>query len=308
MPDAALADVLIVAAPSQRGRIARLTQLLTDRSLSASYWPSDVDDDPDAPSLSLAEASQRASLVLLLADESFASGRLGERSEISEALTKVANRLAIVVIDVHGRSSLSLRSIDVYPTRGVLLDLDESARVRALEQVVIEIAGELDRTCEPQPAKLFEEYRLLFESTDRLVQRRRETTQVFFGVNAALSAVIAFLVKDLALPGPRLSIVTVPLFIMGMVASLLWRRTIEQYAVLIDWRYRQIRRMERRGFVGSYRLFNREWEAIYAPRPPGAFGFSGLESAVPQVFMVLHALGVCFALAVWLGLLERLGF
>jgi hypothetical protein len=174
--------------------------------------------------------------------------------------------------------------------------------------VAIEIAGELDATCQPQPAKLFDEYRLLVESTDRLVQRRRETTQVFFGVNAALWAVIAFLVKDLALRGSRLSLVTVPLFIMGMVASQLWRRMIDQYATLIDWRYRQIRRMERRGFVGSYRLFNREWESIYAPRPPGAFSFSGLEGAVPQVFTVLHVLGVCFAIAAWFGLLERLGF
>ncbi len=307
MPDAALTDVLIVAAPSQRARIARLTQLLADRSITASCWPSD-DDDSDATALSLAEASQRASLVILLADQEFASGRVGERSEITEALTRVADRLAIVVIDAAGRSSLSLRSIDVYPTRGVLVDMDESARIRALEQVAIEIASELDRTCEPQPATLFDEYRLLFESTDRLVQRRRETTQVFFGVNAALSAVIAFLVKDLALPGPRLALATVPLFIMGIVASLLWRRTIQQYAGLVDWRYRQIRRMERRGFVGSYRLFNREWESIYAPRPPGAFGFSDLEGAVPYVFMVLHILGVCFAIAVWLGLLERLGF
>jgi len=306
MPDAPLAAVLIVAAPSQRGRIARLTQLLADRSITASCWPSDVDDDQDAPSLSLAEASQRASVVVLFADQSFASGRVGERSELNEALAKVADRLAIVVIDAAGRSSLSLRSIDVFPTRGTLVDMDESARIQALEQVAIEIASELDPTCQPQPAKLFDEYRLLFESTDRLVQRRRETTQVFFGVNAALSAVIAFLVKDLALHGPRLSLVTVPLFIMGMVASQLWRRTIEQYAALIDWRYRQIRRMERRGFVGSYRLFNREWESIYAPRPPGAFGFSGLEGAVPHVFMMLHVLGVCFAIAVWLGLLERL--
>lgn len=308
MPDAALTDVLIVAAPSQRGRIARLTQLLADRSITASCWPPDVDDDQAAASLSLAEASQGAALVLLFADQAFASGRLGERSELNETLTKIADRLVIVVIDASGRSSLSLRSIDVFPTQGTLVDMDESARIRALEHMAIELAAELDRTCEPQAAKLFEEYRLLFESTDRLVQRRRETTQVFFGVNAALSAVIAFLVKDLALQGPRLSLVTMPLFLMGMVASQLWRRTIEQYATLINWRYRQIRRMERRGFVGSYRLFNREWESIYAPRPPGAFGFSGLEGTVPQVFMGLHVLGVCFAIAVWVGLLERLGF
>lgn len=308
MSDARSAKVLIVAAPRQRGRAERLASLLADRSIAASTWPPDTDEEQEPASISLADAVQRAALVVLLADSAFASGRLGDRAEITESLVKVADRLMIVVVDQAGRSGLSLRSIDVFPTRGVLVDLDESSRNRVMERVVIEVASELDPTCEPQPAKLFEEYRLLFESTDRLVQRRRETTQVFFGVNAALSAVIAFLVKDLALPGQRLALVTVPLFIMGMAASQLWRRTIEQYAALIDWRYRQIRRMERRGFVGSYRVFTREWEAMYAPRPRWAFGFSELERAVPLVFLALHALGMCFSIAVWLRVLERLGF
>lgn len=309
MSEAAKADVLIVAANTQRGRADRLGQLLADRDLVATRWPPDTDDDDENPRevVSLAQATQGAELVVLLADQAFVSGRLGERSEINEALTKAAERLAIVVMDEPGRASLSLRAIDVYPTRGSLAALDDVERTRALERVAIEAAAELDKKCKPQEAKLVDEYKLLFESTDRLVQRRRETTQVFFGVNAALSAVIAFLVKDLALPGPRLSLVTVPLFLMGIVASQLWRRTIAQYAELIDWRYRQIRRMERRGFSGSYRLFNREWESIYAPRPPGSFGFSGLEAKVPWVFMVLHVTGICFALAMWLGWLERLG-
>lgn len=307
MSDPRPTEVLIVAANSQRGRADRLASLLADRNFTTSTWPPDVDEEQDPASLSLGDASQRAAIVVLMADSAFASGRLGDRTEITEALTKVADRLMILVIDQAGRTSLSLRSIDAFPTRGVLVDLDESARVRALERVAIEIASELDPSCEPQPAKLFDEYRLLFESTDRLVQRRRETTQVFFGVNAALSAVIAFLIKDVALPGPRLSLVTVPLFLMGVVASLLWRRTIEQYAALIDWRYRQIRRMERRRFVGSYRVFNREWESIYAPRPIGAFGFSELERAVPLVFLALHVLGACFAMGHWFGLFGWLG-
>jgi len=307
MAEASKVDVLILAAPSQRSRSDRLIHQLSSRRVVAERFPPDDDDEAEGASVSLAAATERASLVVLLSDQSFVSGRLGDRSEVNDVLAKVADRLVIVVMDEPGRSSLSLRSIDVFPTSGSLADLDEAARSQFLESMVVELAAEVDPANSPQPAKLFDEYRLLFESTDRLVQRRRETTQVFFGVNAALSAVIAFLIKDLALPGPRLSIVAVPLFLMGIVASQLWRRTIEQYATLIDWRYRQIRRLERRGFVGSYQLFNREWQAIYSPKPPGTFGFSGLESAVPKVFMLLHILGVAFALAMWFGWLEELG-
>ncbi len=307
MPDSPLAEVLIVAAPSQRGRADRLSSLLIDRNQRVSHWP-DNDEDEDQPTKSLGDVASRAAAVVLLADGVFASGRLGDRTEINETFAKIADRLIVIVVDEPGRVALSLRSADVFPARGVLLDLPEDARTQALERIAIEVSSEVDRSFEPQPAKLFEEYRLLFESTDRLVQRRRETTQVFFAVNAALSGVITFLIKDLALPGPRRSVVAVPLFIMGMVASYLWRRTIDQYAGLIDWRYRQIRRMERKGFVGSYRIFCREWEAVYAPRKPGAFAFSELERAVPLVFIALHALGICFAIAMWLGVLDRLGF
>lgn len=305
MSEASPVDVLILATPSQRGRGDRLIHLLANRRVVAHRFPPDVDEETEGETLSLAAATERASVVVLLSDQSFVSGRLGDRSEVNEALGKIADRLVIVVVDEAGRASLSLRSIDVFPTSGSLADLEESARTRLLESMAIELAAEVDPAHSPQQAKLFDEYRLLFESTDRLVQRRRETTQVFFGVNAALSAVIAFLVKDLALAGPRLSLVTVPLFLMGMVASQLWRRTIEQYATLIDWRYRQIRRLERRGFTGSYQLFNREWQAIYAPKPPGTFSFSGLESAVPKVFMALHILGVAFAISMWFGWLEE---
>lgn len=305
MPEVSPAQVLILATPSQRGRRDRLIQLLANHRVVAEGFPRDADDETEDANPSLVEATKQAAVVVLLADQSFVSGRLGDRSEVQDALIKIASRLMIVVVDEAGRSSLSLPAIDVFPTSGSLANLDEGARAQLLENIAMEVAAEVDPTNSPQQAKLFDEYRLLFESTDRLVQRRRETTQVFFGVNAALSAVIAFLIKDLALPGPRLSLVTVPLFVMGMVASQLWRRTIEQYATLIDWRYRQIRRLERRGFVGSYQIFNREWQAIYAPKPPGTFSFSGLEGAVPKVFLVLHILGAAFAMSMWLGWLEE---
>ncbi len=303
------ADVMIVAASSQRGRNDRLTNLLVDRGFTIEHWPPDVEEDSssEAAALTFEQAVKGVTLVVLFSDEAFAAGRLGERAEMTDVLAKNADRLAVVIVDRPGRLGLSLRALDVYPTRGTLADLEDPERTRALDLIATEIASELDKSVKPQEAKLFEEYQLLFESTDRLVQRRRETTQVFFAVNAALSAVIAFLIKDLSLPGQRLWLVIVPLFLVGMIASQLWRRTIEQYSALVDWRYRQIRRMERRAFVGNYRIFTREWDAIYAPKALRTFSFSGLEGAVTYVFFVLHLLGMCFAIANWRGWLERIG-
>jgi hypothetical protein len=192
------------------------------------------------------------------------------------------------------------------PARGSLGDLDAYGKDEVLHRITHEIAAEMDASYKPQEASHFDEYKLLFDSTERLVERRREVTQTFLAVNAAISAVVAFLAKDLSLGGTRLAAVTIPLFFTGMIACRVWRRTIRSYEALIDWRYRQLRRMERRRFVGSYRLFGKEWDAIYAPRPRRTFGFSGLEAMVPQVFFGLHALGITLAILVALGLVDRL--
>ena len=115
-------------------------------------------------------------------------------------------------------------------------------------------------------------------------------------MNAAISGLITFIAKDLSLGRARLALVVAPLFIVGMLACRLWGRTLRQYEALIDWRYRQLRRIERRGLTGGYHIFSREWEALYAPRARTAFGFSSLEVAVANVFIAIYGAGLALVL------------
>ncbi len=297
------AEVLVVATPSQDTRASRIAERLEERGLRARRWPADDDDDP---ARSLARATKNAAAIVVLVDRGFSAGKIGAPDELVPALAKAAEKLMLVAVDRPALAAFADLRVDVLPTRGDLAELDPGSVEDAERYIVHELAAEVDASYAPENAKHFDEYRLLFDSTERLVERRRGTTQTFLTVNAGLSAVVAFLIKDLALTGARLAIVTVPLFLTGMLACRLWQRTILQYEALVDWRYRQLRRMERRRFVGSYRLFSREWDALYAPRARKRFGFSGLEATVPRVFLALYAFGILFALASLGGLLERL--
>ncbi|HVK68525.1 MAG TPA: hypothetical protein VM694_28900 [Polyangium sp.] len=304
MHDASPAEVLVVAAPSQDGRASRITERLEERGLRVKRWP-DEDDSAD-PARSFGRTAKSAAAIVLFVDRSFAAGKIGAPEELLPALVKVTDKLLIVAVDRPALAPFVDLRADILPARGDLAELDEGSAEDVERHVVHELLAEVDASHAPVRTDAFDEYRLLFDSTERLVERRRGTTQTFLTVNAGLSAVVAFLIKDLALTGTRLAFVTIPLFLIGMLACRLWKRTILQYEALVDWRYRQLRRMERRRFVGSYRLFTREWEGLYAPRGKKRFGFSGLEATVPATFFALYALGLAFALASLAGLLAGL--
>jgi hypothetical protein len=303
MPEAKPAEVLIVAAKPQKALAARLASMLEERALSVVSFPDDDHDD----ARSLGRIAKDAGAIVVCADEALARGKLLDPDDLVRVLAPFADKLLLLAVDHAAHGALPGKSADVMPARGSLADLDDAGRTDVLRRLAHELVVELESPPEPEPVKPFEEYRLLFDSTERLVERRREAGQTFVAVNAALTAVVGFLAKDLGFSGMRLALVTFPLFVIGMLACRMWRRTILQYEALIDWRYRQLRRMERKRFTGSYRLFGREWDAIYAPRPKRSFGFSSLEAVVPRVFFLLHLLGLAGSLALGLGVLKNVG-
>lgn len=292
------AEVLVIAAPSQEGRASRITARIEARELRATRW----DGQDEQTTAALASAAERAAAIVLFADRALFGDRLAQGREIAEALAACADKLLVVVVEPCRVDEVHLRRADTLPARGSLVELEKPAQDELLERLAHEVFAEVDASYEPERTRHFDEYRLLFDSTEQLVERRRSATATFLGVSAAIGGVISFLAKDLALSGLRLVLLTAPLFVTGMLACRLWRRTIRQYEALIDWRYRQLRRMERRRFVGSYRLFGKEWDAIYAPRARRSFGFSSLEAEVPRVLFVLFALGLLLVAAHGTGL------
>lgn len=148
----------------------------------------------------------------------------------------------------------------------------------------------------------FEEYKFFIEHTQRLSERRQVATQTFLAVNTAIFTVLAFLIKDIKFEGWGLVLVSLPLFLVGMLVCLIWRRILEQFKILIKWRYEQLRDMEQ-ATADSHQIFTKEYARFYQPQHAQEhFGFARLEERLPQLFLLLYSVyGVGLLVATIIG-------
>jgi hypothetical protein len=136
----------------------------------------------------------------------------------------------------------------------------------------------------------FEEYRLFSEHVQRLSERRQAASQTYLTVNTAIVGVLAFLAKDAGFRGWGLVGVSVPLFVVGILACVVWYRIIVQFKAIIGWHYEQLRAMEA-DLDESARVYTKEWERFF--KPTGGrerFGFSRLEAWLPGLLVALYAI------------------
>jgi hypothetical protein len=135
----------------------------------------------------------------------------------------------------------------------------------------------------------FDEYKFFAETTQHLSERRQTATQTYLTVNTAIFAVLALLVKDTGFRGWNLVLVSLPLFMVGILACSIWYKIITQYKALIGWRYDQLMAIEQ-AMPESYRMYLKEWEDFFKPRQGKEhFGFSRLEVWLPRLFLGLYA-------------------
>jgi hypothetical protein len=143
----------------------------------------------------------------------------------------------------------------------------------------------------------FAEYKLFVESTQHLSERRQAATQTYLTVNTAIFAILALLVKEAGLKGWYLVWVSLPLFLVGALACLIWYNIITQYKALICWRYDHMER----AMSGSSHIYVKEWEEFFkAKQEKKKFGFSRLEVWLPRLFLALYlmyATGLILAVA-----------
>ena len=134
----------------------------------------------------------------------------------------------------------------------------------------------------------FEEYKFFAEDAQKLSERRQNTSQTYVTVNAAIFAVLALLIKDVGFRGWTLVLTALPLFLTGVLTSIVWQKIIIQHKMLIGWRYDQLKEMEK-VIAGSYQMYTKEWEDFFKPRQgKERFGFSLLEIWLPRLFLALY--------------------
>jgi hypothetical protein len=161
----------------------------------------------------------------------------------------------------------------------------------------------------------FDEYKFFAQVTHELSERRQAATQTYLTVNTVISAALGFLVKDMSFRGGGLVLVSLPFFLVGVLACLIWCRIITQYKALAGWRYEQLIEMEQ-AMPQSYQMYLKEQQEFFpspAAKPRYITGtvsigakrhvsFSQLELWLPRLFLGLYiAYGLGLVVAVALG-------
>jgi len=147
----------------------------------------------------------------------------------------------------------------------------------------------------------FDEYKFFADSTQHLSERRQAATQTYLTVNTAVFAVLAFLISDAGFKGFDLFLVSFPLFLVSVMACLIWSKIITQYKALIGWRYDRLMEMEK-SIPDCQQMYNKEWEDFFKPRlGKEKFGFSRLEAWLPRMFFglyIAYVIGMAIACAI----------
>lgn len=143
----------------------------------------------------------------------------------------------------------------------------------------------------------FDEYRFISDSTMRLSDRRQGNAQIYIAINTAIFGVLISLFNSADVIGIRLLLLSIPLFLVGISICIIWMRMIENFRVLIDWRFKILRELELdEEFKDGFRLFSQEDKNFYNKKPEKKFlRFSKLEMLLPLLFLclyVLYAVGV----------------
>jgi hypothetical protein len=147
-----------------------------------------------------------------------------------------------------------------------------------------------------------DEYKLFSKRNLYLSERRQAATQTYLTVNTGIFAVLTLLIKDVGFRGWGLVIVSLPLFLVGALACIVWYMIIIQYKQLIGWHYEQLREVEQT-LSESHGIFQKEWKNFFSPRQgKERFGFSRLEVWLPRMFLSLYTIyGAGLVLATILG-------
>ena len=148
----------------------------------------------------------------------------------------------------------------------------------------------------------FDEYKLLYERTEKLSERRQAASQIYLTINTAIFGGIAFLAKDLGFHGWLLTAGLLGLFGFGILICSIWRKILINTENFLKWQYERLCEMEK-GIPDSFQLFTKENKDLYTAKPgEEKASFSLLEAQLPMILMIVY--GVCVLatiIATWSG-------
>ncbi|MFZ1440366.1 MAG: hypothetical protein WAS75_14695 [Candidatus Microthrix subdominans] len=184
-------------------------------------------------------------------------------------------------------------SLEPKPVASETLDELRSNAMRRLERN----SGQThDRV--PPDGEFFELYKLMVDSSERLVARRQGVNTFFLSINGFIMTVMGLLVQaegKIQLQAGGVAIVAV----VGLVLCQAWRSLLISFGQLNTGKFVVIDRMEDQLAASIYAA---EWEALGKGKNDRVYrSFTKREADVPVFLGAVYSLAVVLGLVIWVG-------
>lgn len=148
---------------------------------------------------------------------------------------------------------------------------------------IYNLKDEFDK-CFSQDSNAFELYKMMVESSEKLIERRQKTNVFFITVIGSLLAIASLLAKTGTLNG-KSQIILYGFSGVGLLLCNSWRNLIDNYGKLNKAKFDVILRLEK---VLSAQIYQAEWIALgKGMRPQKYKSFTSTEKNVPLYFAIL---------------------
>ena len=142
---------------------------------------------------------------------------------------------------------------------------------------------------------LVDQYRLLVESSERVVSRRQTANTFFLSINSALLIFAGVLLRETDLTSVVGGAAGAALSVIGFFINFAWRRMMTSSRQLNEAKFKIIHLLETHLPAA---VFAAEWDALGAGRDPSLYRpFTDLETGIPAGLMVLYAVAAVALLA-----------
>lgn len=152
---------------------------------------------------------------------------------------------------------------------------------------------------------LFEQYKIMVNTSEELSKRRQNTHKFFVMINGGLFSGFGFVVNNVnSFPdvSKKTIIILIIISMVGYISSYSWARQIMSYRQLSVGKFKIINKMEK---VLPAAIFLAEWHALGEGKDSKIYSsFTGNEQNIPIFLKHLYA-GVIVGCVIWLGVLIR---
>ncbi|MCF7860884.1 hypothetical protein K9M79_01470 [Candidatus Woesearchaeota archaeon] len=123
---------------------------------------------------------------------------------------------------------------------------------------------------------LFEQYKIITTSADKITDKRHNTNKFYLGINSFLFTVSAYLTTI------NRTIIPLLISIVGFIISIVWNKNIESYKSLNSAKFRVIHELEQHLPANIYKKEDEYLKKNY-------YKLTSIEKWIPFIFALLYA-------------------